>query len=71
MHWNGDDRDIYSNMFSQKQGTVPDKGKWISTVRVWFGIPIINETYKISITGSSIKKKELFVLRSDFKPIEN
>ena len=64
VNWDVDDRNIYSNTFPQKQGTIPDKGQWNSTMRVWFGIPIINEKYEILITGSSFEKKTLFVVDS-------
>ena len=67
VNWN--DREMYSNEFPQKNGTVPEKGAWNTTMKIWFGIPVVNDSYKISVIGSSEKHQKLFFVHSDFTPI--
>ena len=60
---------MYSNEFPQKNGTVPEKGAWNATMRIWFGIPVVNDSYKILLIGSSKNHDKLFLLHSDFTPV--
>ena len=68
--WNQGNRNIYSENFSIKEGTVPDQGKWNFTIKVWFGIPIIEDSYEISINGTNSTNGELMFLQSGFTPVE-